>query len=193
MGMNSRMTKAAAKTVMAIYITRLTSAICVLAVTVPIRAPTNIGVSVVGREVCLSGRMYDVQSIEQLRKRVEGFVKDFPGMSVNTDELRIYKQKILIDIEFVAYNDTMTRNLGFSGPEAITAGAEINFGYDHKKELSGDRTYNRAPSSGSTSAIIMSGLSCRVHRRALFMPVNVTRINPSLRRTTLILAIVPVV
>ena len=92
---------------------------------------TNIGVNVVGREVCLSGRMYDVQSIDQLRKRVEGFVKDFPGVTVNTDELRIFKQKILINIEFVAYNDTMARNLGFSGPESITAGFNWNLGFDH--------------------------------------------------------------
>ena len=105
-------------------------------------AVTNIGVSVVGREVCLSGRMYDSQSIEQLKKRVEGFVKDFPGMSVNTDELRIYKQKIMINIEFVAYSDTMSRNLGFSGPEAITAGLDFNFGYDrdHKRERTNKST-----------------------------------------------------
>ena len=37
---------------------------------------TNVSVNVVGREVCLSGRMYDTQSIEQLKKRVEGFVHD---------------------------------------------------------------------------------------------------------------------
>ena len=94
---------------------------------------TNITVNVVGRDVCLSGRMYDTQSIDQLKKRVEGFVKDFPGMSVNTDELRIYKQKIMINIEFVAYSDTMTRNLGFSGPESITAGMDWNFGYEHAR------------------------------------------------------------
>ena len=100
---------------------------------------TNIGVNVVGHEVCLSGRMYDVQSIEQLKKRVEGFVHDFPGISVNIDELRIYKQKILINIEFVAYNDKMSRNLGFSGPEAIKAGLDWNFGYEHRKETGGGR------------------------------------------------------
>ena len=102
-------------------------------------AVTNIGVNVVGREVCLSGRMYDTQSIEQLRKRVEGFVKDFPGMSVNTDELRVYKQKILINIEFVQYSDSMSRNLGFSGPEKITAGLDWNFGYEHQRETKGGR------------------------------------------------------
>ena len=98
---------------------------------------TNVSVNVVGREVCLSGRMYDTQSIEQLKKRVEGFVHDFPGITVNIDELRIYKQKILINIEFVAYNDNMSRNLGFSGPEAITAGLDWNFGYEHSKNTGG--------------------------------------------------------
>ena len=98
---------------------------------------TNIGVNVVGKEVCLSGRMYDTQSIEQLKARVEGFVKDFPGTTVNTDELRIIKQKILISIEFVAYNDNMSRNLGFSGPESITAGAGWNLGFDYNKTTKG--------------------------------------------------------
>ena len=106
---------------------------------------TNIGVNVVGREVCLSGRMYDVQSIDQLKKRVEGFVKDFPGITVNIDELRIYKQKILINIEFVAYNDNMSRNLGFSGPEAITAGLDWNFGYEHSKNTGGSSSSTSSP------------------------------------------------
>ena len=109
---------------------------------------TNIGVNVVGHEVCLSGRMYDTQSIEQLKTRVGGFVKDFPGISVNTDELRIYKQKILIDIEFVAYNDSMSRNLGFEGPTRIAADFDWNFGYEHTKETSGERKLTRTSKDG---------------------------------------------
>ena len=109
---------------------------------------TNIGVNVVGREVCLSGRMYDVQSSEQLKKRVEGFVHDFPGITVNVDELRIYKQKILINIEFVAYNDSMSRNLGFSGPEAITAKLDWNFGYEHEKTTGGERKATQSGKNG---------------------------------------------
>ena len=118
-------------------------------------AITNIGVNVVGREVCLSGRMYDTQSIEQLKKRVEGFVRDFPGITVNTDDLRIYKQQILISIEFVAYNDNMTRNLGFSGPEAITASADWNFGYSHSKNTGGSSSWGRtreAKGNGSSKS-----------------------------------------
>ena len=113
---------------------------------------TNIGVNVVGREVCLSGRMYDTQSIDQLRKRVEGFVKDFPGMAVNTDELKIYKQKILINIEFVAYNDTMSRNLGFSGPESITAGLDWNFGFEHSKNTGGSSSWGRNQEGKNSSS-----------------------------------------
>ena len=125
---------------------------------------TNISVNVVGREVCLSGRMYDKQSIDQLKKRVDGFVKDFPGITVNIDELRIHKQKILISIEFVAYNDSMSRNLGFEGPESITAGMDWNFGYEHSKGNSGGRdsssdlslprtkTHSTSSSSSSSSS-----------------------------------------
>ena len=111
---------------------------------------TNVSVNVVGREVCLSGRLYDTQSIEQLKKRVEGFVHDFPGISVNIDELRIYKQKILINIEFVAYNDNLSRNLGFTGPEAVTAGLDWNFGYEHTKETTGERKVSRTSKDGQT-------------------------------------------
>lgn len=103
---------------------------------------SNITVNVVGHEVCLAGRMYDTQSIEQLRKRIEGFVKDFPGITVNTDELKIYKQKILINIEFVAYNDNLSRNLGFEGPESLTATADWNFNYDYTKQTGGTHTGN---------------------------------------------------
>ena len=113
---------------------------------------SNVSVNVVGREVCLSGRMYDVQSIDQLRRRVEGFVKDFPGITVNTDELRIYKQKILINIEFVAYNDTMARDLGFSGPEKITAGLSWNLGFTHDQSTADNHVLARdiKPSTTST-------------------------------------------
>ena len=107
---------------------------------------TNVSVNVVGREVCLSGRMYDTQSIEQMKKRVTGFLQDFPGITVNTDELRIYKQKILISIEFVAYNDTLSRNLGFSGPESVTAGFDWNIGYNLTRNR--DRTSDRSANGG---------------------------------------------
>lgn len=110
---------------------------------------TNIGVNVVGKEVCLSGRMYDKQSIEQLKTRVEGVVKDFPGTTVNTDELRIIKQKILINIEFVAYNDNMSRNLGFSGPESITAAAGVDIGFEGTRTTKRGRDYSDERTAGN--------------------------------------------
>lgn len=96
---------------------------------------TNITVSVVGREVCLSGRLYDAQSIAQLTKRVEGFVKEFPGVTVNADELKITKQKIMIGIEFVAYNSKMMEELGIRWPGQITGEGTLEFGYDRTKTI----------------------------------------------------------
>jgi type II secretory pathway component GspD/PulD (secretin) len=46
----------------------------------------------------------------------------------------------------VAYNDTMSRNLGFSGPEAITAGLDWNFGYNLTRNR--DRSSNRSKNGG---------------------------------------------
>ena len=85
---------------------------------------SNIAVQVIGREVCLAGRMYDRQSIERVTSRVRDFLKDFKGVSVNADGLRIYKQKIIIDIELLSYNVQRARNLGLEPPSAITATME---------------------------------------------------------------------
>lgn len=113
---------------------------------------TNINVNVVGHEVCLSGRMYDTQSIEQLKKRVGGFVHDFPGIVVNTDELRVLKQKIVIGIEFVAYNDNQARKLGIDWPQAITAGLDWNFGYTHDKHTGGSYSSDSTHGYSGTGA-----------------------------------------
>ena len=119
---------------------------------------TNITARVIGREVCLYGSMYDAQSIEQLKNRVASFLKDFPGITVNGDELKVLKQKILIDIEFLSYNDTMARNLGFAGPESITASLDwdINHDYGYKRELGHKSTtvggHQYFPASTSTSS-----------------------------------------
>lgn len=80
---------------------------------------SNIAVQVIGREVCLAGRMYDRQSIDRVTARVKDFLKDFKGVSVNADGLRIYKQKIIIDIELLSYNVQRARNLGLESPSAV--------------------------------------------------------------------------
>lgn len=103
---------------------------------------TNVNVKVVGREVCLSGKMYDQQSIEQVKARVSNFLKDFPGISVNIDQLRVYKQKISIQIEFLQYNTNLARNLGFKGPEAITAEYKGEFGYTDVKAVENSVSLN---------------------------------------------------
>ena len=118
---------------------------------------TNITARVIGREVCLSGNMYDAQSIDQLKNRVAAFLKDFPGITVNTDELKVFKQKILINIEFLSYNDTIARNLGFSGPESITASLSWDvthdFGYNRNNSHKSTRNsgYQFVPASTSTT------------------------------------------
>lgn len=119
---------------------------------------TNITARVIGREVCLYGSMYDAQSIEQLKNRVASFLKDFPGITVNGDELKVLKQKILIDIEFLSYNDTIARNLGFAGPESITASLnwDINHDYGYKRDYERKSTttggHQYFPPTSSTSS-----------------------------------------
>ena len=89
---------------------------------------TNVTATVVGRDVCLAGRMYDKNAIKQLGDRVKAFLKDFPGVGVNTDALRIIKQKIRISIEFLSFDLEKTRNLGIKTPDAVTATGA--FGWD---------------------------------------------------------------
>ena len=113
---------------------------------------TNVSVKVVGREVCLAGRLYDQQSIDRLRERVSSFLKDYPGIVVNIDELRIFKQKIMINIEFLSYNDNIARNLGFSGPEAITAGLDWKLGFEHGSGTEGTQKLSRKGAFNDTQS-----------------------------------------
>ena len=113
---------------------------------------TNVSVKVVGREVCLAGRLYDQQTIDRLRERVSNFLKDYPGIVVNADELRIFKQKIMISIEFLSYNDSIARNLGFSGPEAITAGLDWKLGFEHGSGTEGSQKLSRKGTFNDTES-----------------------------------------
>lgn len=113
---------------------------------------TNVSVKVVGREVCLSGRLYDQQTIDRLRERVSNFLKDYPGIVVNADELRIFKQKIMINIEFLSYNDNVARNLGFSGPEEITAGLDWKLGFEHGSGTEGTQKLSRKGTFNDTQS-----------------------------------------
>ena len=113
---------------------------------------TNVSVKVVGREVCLAGRLYDQQTIDRLRELVSNFLKDYPGIVVNADELRIFKQKIMISIEFLSYNDSIARNLGFSGPEAITAGLDWKLGFEHGSGTEGSQKLSRKGTFNDTES-----------------------------------------
>jgi len=101
---------------------------------------SNITVTVIGREVCLAGRMFDQQSITRTDQRVRDFLRDFHGISVNSDGLRIYKQKIVLDIELLAYNTVKAKNLGLKPPTSISA------------ELDGTITYDNVLGGGSSSS-----------------------------------------
>ena len=89
----------------------------------------------VGQEVCLSGKMYDQGQIDELGKKVQAFLADFPGLTVNTGAMRVYKQKILIGIEFLSYDSTLARNLGVEISDSI--GADFELTYTLHDNLSG--------------------------------------------------------
>ena len=101
---------------------------------------SNVTASVIGHEVCLSGRLYDEKSIKQVGERTAQFLSDFPGMTVNTDALKIVKQKIVLEIELIEYSTSMARNLGIKTPDAITAEGKFDYGWDFSRNLSDGRS-----------------------------------------------------
>ena len=95
----------------------------------------GVAAELVGQEVCLSGKMYDQGQIDALGKKVQAFLADFPGLTVNTGAMRVYKQKILIGIEFLSYDSTLARNLGVEISDAV--GADFDLTYTLHDNLSG--------------------------------------------------------
>ena len=87
---------------------------------------TNITASVIGREVCLGGRVFDAAAAKALGERVQRFLRDFPEVSVNTEGVRLFKQKIKLEIEFIEWDDTRARNLGLEAPDAIVATGQFD-------------------------------------------------------------------
>ena len=84
--MNKRTTKANANTAIAMYNTMLTSAICVLAVTVPINAPTKIGVKVPVKELSVP--------TDKVKFGYHGFPPPPSRLSIGfTTVLRIHTEK----------------------------------------------------------------------------------------------------
>ncbi|MEG1552511.1 MAG: pilus assembly protein N-terminal domain-containing protein [Kiritimatiellia bacterium] len=81
----------------------------------------------IGHEVCLSGQMYDAEQIATLKARVEAFLQEFAGVTVSIDGLRVYKQKILIGIEFLSYDTQRAHNLGVEISDTLGAKAELKY------------------------------------------------------------------
>ncbi len=90
---------------------------------------TNITVTAVGREICLSGRLYDAESIKGIGARVKEFLKDFDGIGVNTDGLKVIKQRITLAIELLQYDTNKARNLGLKTPDQVTGVFDNTFNY----------------------------------------------------------------
>ena len=107
---------------------------------------SNVAVKAVGNEICLSGRLYDRQSIANAEARAKEFLKDFPGIGLNRDALQVARQKIVLDVEMLEYSVTKARNLGVQTPTSVTG------------EFSGGMEYNFT-SGGSSSSDSSSGAS----------------------------------
>lgn len=99
----------------------------------------DVKATVIGHEVCLSGSAYDNDAIKRLGDRVRAFLADFPGVTVNTDAMRVLKQKIAIHVEFLSYDVVKARNLGLQTPDKISAVGSFEYGWDLNKELN-DKT-----------------------------------------------------
>lgn len=111
---------------------------------------TNLAVNVVGRQVCLSGRVYDGGFAKSVQERIMKHLQDFPGVSVNVEDIKMYRQKILLNIQFVEWNDTRARNLGIKGPDVLTAAAEFAYGLDFNGADGGSSSSSRTGNSGNT-------------------------------------------
>ena len=107
---------------------------------------SNVAVKAVGNEICLSGRLYDRQSIANAEARAKEFLKDFPGIGLNRDALQVARQKIVLDVEMLEYSVNKARSLGVQTPTSVTG------------EFSGGMEYNFT-SGGSSSSDASSGAS----------------------------------
>ena len=116
---------------------------------------TNITVTAIGREVCLNGKVFDLASAKALGERVKTFLSDFPQVIVNWENLRVYRQKIVLDIEFVDWNDTRAENLGMKLSDAlkVTVGEGDLFGmtYDWTRDHSTESTRGSEYTTPTTS------------------------------------------
>lgn len=101
---------------------------------------TNVTVKVIGREVCLRGKVYDLASAKSLGERVQRFLADFPQITVNWEGLQVLRQKIIIGIEFVSWDDTRAKTLGITPPNKIGATATFDYGWTGSRNYDGTQT-----------------------------------------------------
>ena len=98
---------------------------------------TNIVVAAVGHEICLSGKLYDAESIKLVGDRVKEFLKDFEGIGVNTDGLKVIKQRISLAVELLQYDTGKARNLGLKTPDQISGKINAKHGFDFTRTRTG--------------------------------------------------------
>lgn len=91
---------------------------------------SNVTATAVGNEICLAGRLFDKQAIENVKKRAEEFLADFHGIGINADGLRIFNQRIVLDVELLQYDVKKAQNLGIQWPTAISASGKFSYGWD---------------------------------------------------------------
>ena len=91
---------------------------------------SNVTVTAVGNEVCLAGQLFDRQEIANVQKRATDFLAEFPGIGVNVDGLRVFNQRIVLDVEMIQYDVTQAENLGIEWPTAISAEGNFSYGWD---------------------------------------------------------------
>ena len=112
---------------------------------------SNVTVSTVGNEVCLSGRLFDRQAITNVQRRAGEFLSDFPGIGVNTDALKLFNQRIILDVELIQYDVTMAENLGIQWPTAISATGSFNYDWNVNRNHTenGEHTLNDSRTSST--------------------------------------------
>ncbi len=159
---------------------------------------SNVTVGCIGRNVCIKGKLYDQKSIELVTKRAQEFLKPFEGIGLNTDGLKVIKQRIVLEAEFLEYSVAKARNLGIKWPSQITAEGKINYGWNWSRgrttdpgsqEMSatGVKTENVALDNALTESS-MQTLNSDVSLNGLNMTINMLKHNDaakSLYKTTL--------
>lgn len=112
---------------------------------------SNVTATAVGNEICLAGRLFDRQEIANVQKRATEFLADFPGIGVNVDGLRVFNQRIVLDVEMIQYDVTQAENLGIEWPTAISAEGNFSYGWNMSRNANENATRSRNSSHTDTT------------------------------------------